>query len=209
MADPVADETWAFLRGHTTADLSFDEHVRPLRYVIDPGGRLVAPAMAAMLTAVETVLFVPEYGEDALELLVTLEPFEEQGEGGVAADRWRIYHGEPEDVRWGYLDVDAGKFRGNVIDGEALGRPNPLTEAEPALCRELNERSPSELQRLCACAGVDSEAPVVVGLDPLGIDIRRRFDVIRVAATSAMTTADEARRVVVEMIGEATDRLTD
>ena len=29
LADPAVDAAYLFLRGHTTADLSFDEHLRP------------------------------------------------------------------------------------------------------------------------------------------------------------------------------------
>ena len=93
-------------------------------YVVSPAdGRLVAPVMVAMLQAEETVLFVPEVGEGALELLVTLYEFDEHGPEGGLTDRWRIHHGEPSDVRWAHLDLDAAKHDGVVIDGDALLMP--------------------------------------------------------------------------------------
>src|SRR5690606_10916285 len=102
--DPdLIERAYTFLRAHTRADLRFEEHMRPIRYVISPGpflaGRLVAPVMVAMLDAVDTALFIPEDVDNAMEMQVTLEEFRERGESESArlADRWRIYHGEPED----------------------------------------------------------------------------------------------------------------
>ncbi|MHC5005487.1 MAG: hypothetical protein ACYTJ0_20485, partial [Planctomycetota bacterium] len=179
MPDPIVERAHAFLRSHTRGELRFDEHVRPMKYVIAPDGRLVMPVMVAMLAAVETVLFVPEYGEEALELLVTLAAFEESGPDGALVDRWRIYHGEPDDVRWAFVDLDAARLGEHVVDGEALVQANPLAEAEPALCRRLNEAGHEALRRLCAeRAGCEVQKPVAVGVDPGGIDVRRRFDVI-------------------------------
>jgi hypothetical protein len=181
MSDDIVLRAHRFLRAHTSGDLQFDEHVRPVRYVVTPDGRLVSSVMVAMIRAVETVLFVPAAEEDALELLVTLEQFEETGEAGAMADRWRIYHGDPEDVRWAYLDIDAARFESAVIDGEALMRPNDLAEEEARLCRTLNAPERREdLRRLARRAGAELEDPRVVGVDPDGLDIRGRFGVVRV-----------------------------
>jgi hypothetical protein len=206
MADSTVDNAWAFIRANTTGEIRFDEHVRPIRYVVEPGGRLVAPAMVAMLTALETVLFVPDCAEGSMELLLTVIAFEEEGEDGAFADRWRIYHGEPEDVRWAFLEIDAAKYQGEVIDGEALSRPNPLADVEAALCRQVNTGARDALRRLCAAHAAAVEEPVMVGIDPLGIDVRRRFDVVRVPAPEPMTTADEARRVLDSMLREESSR---
>ncbi|MBT8486702.1 MAG: hypothetical protein KJO43_14070 [Phycisphaerae bacterium] len=135
MTDDLVARAHAFLRGHTRADLRFDEHVRPIKYVIASDGRLVAPVMVAMLQSVDTVLFVPEIAEGAMEVQVTLVPFEEDGPGGALADRWRIHHGDPPDVRWAHMDIDAARFDESVLDGDALVQPNPLSGDEPALCR--------------------------------------------------------------------------
>ena len=51
--------------------------------------------MVAMLQAPETVLFVPDAAEDALELLVTLYEFQDRGPDGALTDRWRVHHGDP------------------------------------------------------------------------------------------------------------------
>src|SRR5688572_18821962 len=109
MSDSTIDQAWAFIRGHTRGELRFDEHVVPKKYVIAPDGRLAAPVMVAMLLSADTVLFVPEFAEGAMELQVTMLQFEERGADAAIADRWRIYHGEPDDVRWAYLNLDAAR----------------------------------------------------------------------------------------------------
>lgn len=203
MSDPIVDAAHAFLRGHSRGELRFDEHLRPIRYVIGPTGRPVAPVMVAMLQSFDTVLFVPECVEGAMEVQVTLGQFDEHSPDGALADRWRIHHGEPPDVNWAFMDIDAARYEGVVIDGEALVRANPLAEDEPGLCRDMNRDRAEDLRRLCRhFAHIGVEQPVMVGIDPLGIDVRGMFDVIRVPAPEPMGTAEDARRVF-EAMAEA------
>ncbi|MHC4809916.1 MAG: hypothetical protein ACYTEV_06065 [Planctomycetota bacterium] len=181
MHDPTVDAAHAFLRGHSTAEIRFDEHLRPLHYVVAPDGLLVAPVMVAMLQSMDTVLFVPECSEDAMELSVTLLPLEEHGPEGGLCDRWRIFHGDPPDVRWARMSIDAARYAGMVIDGEALMRPNPLAAEEAAICREVNTGRLEDLRRAAErVSGVDVPEPRLVGVDPGGLDVRARFGVIRV-----------------------------
>src|SRR5262245_4594915 len=192
MPDEIVDHAYSFLRGHSTGDLRFDEHLRPLKYVIGPDGRLIAPVMVAMLQAVDVVLFVPELQDDAMEVQVTMQQFQERGDDGAAADRWRIYHGEPQDVRWAFFSIDAARFNGSVVDGDALMRPNPLTMHESKICRDMNQNHMDDLRRLCAnYAHMEVEQPVMVGVDPLGIDVRARFDVVRVPFLGPASTPDD------------------
>lgn len=200
MSDAKVDEAYAFLRGHTHGDLRFDEHFRPVKYVIAPDGRVVAPAMVAMLQSADTVLFVPECAESAMEIQVTLEQFDEHGPAGALADRWRIHHGDPLDVNWAILEVDAVRYDELVIDGCALIRPNPLASDESRICRQMNAEHADDLARMCHhFSKIDVEHPVMVAIDPLGIDVRGRFSVIRVRATEPMATADDAKRVLASM----------
>ena len=200
MTEVAIDHAYAFLRGHSTGDLRFDEHVRPIKYVIHPDGRVIAPVMVAMLQAVDVVLFVPEYGDDAMEIQVTMQQFQERGSDGAAADRWRIYHGDPQDVHWAFLTIDAARFGIAVIDGSALTRSNPLAQDESRLCRRMNQEHAEDLKRLCAHYGaMEVERPVMVGIDPLGIDVRALFDVVRVPAMQPMHSADEALEVLLRM----------
>ncbi len=199
MAEQSVEDAYRFLRSYTTGDLRFDENRRPLRYVIGPGGRLVAPVMYAMLDAVDAVLFVPEYQEGAMEVQVTLSLLDPVGPQGDLTDRWRIYHGEPQDVHWAVLDIDAVRYHEWVIDGAVLVRPNPLAAEEAGLCRRLNEDRDT-LRLVCRrAADTRVENPTLVGVDPLGFDVRRRFDVIRLPAPRAMEKAGDVERVFEEM----------
>lgn len=204
MSDPAIDEARLFLRRHTRADLRFDEHMRPIKYVFGPEGRLVAPVMVAMLASLETVAFIPEAIDGALELLVTLEAFDEAGPHGALADRWRIYHGDPSDVRWAFLDIDAARLGQTVIDGEALRLTNALAADEAALCKEVNAAHRDDLRRLVLThAQIEMAEPVMVGIDPMGLDVRGRFDVARVEAPEPMESAADARRVLEAMFARA------
>jgi hypothetical protein len=205
--DPHLEEAYRFLRGHTTADMRFDEHLRPVKYVVAKDGRLIVSVMVAMLESPDTVLFIPETTEEAMELMVTLEPFEDRGADGAAADRWRIHHGEPLDVRWAYATIDAARHASQVLDGDALMREDPLAADEPRLCRWLNSEHQAGVRGLCRTrAEKVPEAPVVVAVDPGGIDVRGEFAVYRVETTEPMHNADDVERVLRAMLNEVAAR---
>jgi len=209
MADDPVTAAYKHLRANTTGDLRFDEHLRPVKYVIAPDGRLVCPVMVAMLGTADTVLFVPDYSDNAsmLELQVTMLPLEERGEGGAQADRWRIHHGEPDDVRWAWLSIDAARFEEFVIDGDALMVPNPLALDEAALCKWMNQEHAADLVALCAAFGsMKVESPLMVGIDPQGIDVRATFDVVRIPSTAPMPDAACARATLTQMMTAAKSR---
>jgi hypothetical protein len=197
--DPSVQSAIDFLRAHARGDLRFDEHIEPVKYVIAPNGRLVISAMVAMLRAIDTVLVVPEDRDDAMEVMVSVEEFDERGPAEIAAlaDRWRIYHGEPKDVRWGLLTIDAARFKGMFIDGEGLQLINPLADVEAQICREMNREHIDALRRLCATRGnMEVENPIMVGLDPHGLDIRAMFDIVRVPFARPAMSADDARGMI-------------
>lgn len=195
--DPNVEAAVDFVRGNCRADLRFDGHTEPLKYVVAPDGRLIAPVMVAMLTAADTTLFVPDDREDAMELMVTLEQFQETGKNGALADRWRIYHGEPPDVRWAAMTVDAARFHGLFIDGEAFLESNPLIGGEALLCREINAKHIDVLRALCETRGpMRIEQPVMVGVDPRGVDVRSVFDVVRARFERAAQSIDDARSMI-------------
>jgi hypothetical protein len=202
--EQAAEQAHAFLRSHTQGDLQFEENLRPIRYVIGPDGRLAAPVMNAALNAVDTVLFVPQSAEGAMEVQVTLTPFDAEGADGALADRWQIYHGDPLEAHWVRLEPDAARYGKWVVDGEALLQPNPLAGDEARLCRQINHGSRDELRRVCRhLAKADVEDPLVVGVDPLGFDVRRRFDVARVSAPSPMDTPELVEQVYAQMVVES------
>jgi hypothetical protein len=204
MPDEVIENAVKSLRSNLRGELRFDEHVRPIRIVIAPDGRLIAPVMVAALRSLDTVLHLPAYQEGAIEVQVTLHPLKDQGEGGALTDRWRIYHGEPEDTSWAAMTIDAGRFGEHVIDGEALMQRNLLEADEARLCRMMNQAGTEALQRLALARGhVEVESPVVVGVDQYGVDVRRQFDIARVPSPQTMHDAAEAEHVLGAMLGDA------
>jgi len=209
--DPIVAEAHAHLRDHLQGLILFDGEVRPIRIVVAPDGRLVASMMVAMLTAGDVVLHLPDEDENALQLMVTIEPIDEHGPDGGLADRWRIHHGEPPDVRWGAMTIDAARFRGYFLDAEAFALSNPLAADEPALCSEANADI-AGLRRIAVAearrrgrppADWGLEAPRLVGVDPEGFDLRGSYGMLRVPTAPPMTDAAEARRRLADLREQA------
>ena len=187
----------SFLRSHLCGLIRFDTEYIPIKIVVAPDGRIVAPVMESMLLSTDCALYLPEEPEDreddVIQLMVTLERFEEHGPDGRLADRWRIYHGEPEDVRWATMSIDFCKFGEYAFDGEALMWANPFVDLEARLCRTVNETRMDDLRSLVLRANeIELEEPRLVGIDPLGIDVRGRFDVTRVAFDAEIMDPAEA-----------------
>lgn len=194
MSEEILEESRRMLRANTEGELQFDEHLRPIKVVIAPDGRVIAPVMVAVIEAADTVLFLPHADEDSLQIQVTVKPFGEEGVDGALADRWRIYHGEPPDVNWAVLHLDGAKFGGAVIDGDALTVPNPLARGAPAVLKEINQSRRDDLRDLVKRAlGLDLEVTTLVGIDPWGIDVRGPFDVVRIEFDARAATIDEVR----------------
>jgi hypothetical protein len=200
----AADEAYRYLRSHSRGDLRFDQLFEPVRYVMGPEGNLVWPANHAILEALDTVLYVPEDRDGAMEILVTQEELDPDGPRGALADRWRIYHGDPHEAWWALATIDTARYEGMVVDGIALIRTNPLAGAESRLCRVINQTHREDLRAVCAhFAKADVETPLLVGVDPLGFDVRRRFDVVRVEAPEPMATAEAVEATFARMLQES------
>ena len=194
----------AFLRANLTGTIGFDEEFIPIKVVVAPDGALVAPVMVAMLRALDVVIFLPAEDDAAMQLQVTLEEIQDSGEHAALCDRWRIYHGEPEDVRWARISIDAAKFDGRMFDGLALMEPNALAEAEPRICRKVNAEMRGLLKQACLrVAEVEIEDPRLVGVDPLGFDIRGRFDVVRLDADPEIVDESDAFAALEELAADA------
>lgn len=196
----------AFMRGHLRGLIRFDTEYLPIRVVFAPDGRLVAPVMESMLLSTDCAIYLPEEPEDQddeiVQLMVTLERFEENGPDGALADRWRIYHGEPEDVRWAAMTVDFCKFGGFAFDGEAVMQANPLAPTEAAICRRVNDGHVAALRSAVQrTVSVELEEPRLVGVDPLGLDVRGRFDVVRVPSEVVLDSAETADREIDALLG--------
>lgn len=194
----------AFLRANLTGTIGFDEEFIPIKVVVAPDGALVAPVMVAMLRALDVVIFLPAEDDAAMQLQVTLEEIQDSGEHAALCDRWRIYHGEPEDVRWARISIDAAKFDGRMFDGLALMEPNALAEAEPRICRKVNAEMRGLLKQACLrVAEVEIEDPRLVGVDPLGFDVRGRFDVVRLDADPEIVDDADAFAALEELAADA------
>jgi hypothetical protein len=127
-----------------------------------------------------------------------LQQFIDSGEDGLLSDRWNVYHGDSPDVQWALVDIDAARFHEMFIDGEGLCRPNPLADAEHSLCKQINENK-EVLRTAChAKTNVDVTDPVVVGVDPLGLDIRAPFGIVRVPTETPFVTTDDVLAYVLQ-----------
>ncbi len=197
--DPeIEAKAYQWLRGHLCGFLRFDGERVAIKIAPLPDGRFVAPVMVAMLMAADTVLELPDDGDGDLHLMMSLEKFDERTDTTGSADRWRAYHGNPPDVNWAWITIDAAKFLGYFIDGEAFHRPNTLEKGGSLICRALNQskidtvRSAIEVQYR-----TDAADPLVVGVDPSGFDVRRQFDIIRLNSPEGSVISDESSAISV------------
>jgi hypothetical protein len=192
---------YSAMRGWTRGDLRHDELTTPIRFALAADGRLIATVTADMLAAADCALAIPDETAPLLELSVTLLGFEAIGGAESNSDRWKIYHGAPPHGKWAMLDIDMARFRGAILDGECLRRANPLAAVEPRLCGLLNREHVGHVhRRLQESLGVEAVDPRVVGLDPLGLDIRNRFDVVRLEFPEPISDPATAEQVVLAFI---------
>jgi hypothetical protein len=152
--------------------------------------------MESMLRSVETVLEMPDDGDESLQVMVTLERMEPEGEHAGLCDRWRAYHGDPEDVRWARMQIDASRFREWFVDGEALMVANPLAADEMSLLKALNAQPRNFLKAFCTTSKLPCENPIAVGLDDAGIDVRRAHDVVRLPFPLRFEQAAQVRSFI-------------
>lgn len=199
--DPVIADACRHLRANLAGILRFDDETLPVRFVISPDGRLVVSAMVAMLRSGDVSMAIPDEGEESLEIMVSLEEFSEGGPLAALADRWRIHHGEPPDVRWAVCSIDAGRFRGYFIDGEAFSLSNPLAAEEASICGEANATLRPQLRaaslaearrrnRPPAEWGLD--APTLVGVDAEGFNLRGAYGILRIESDAPMASREAA-----------------
>lgn len=193
MTDPLVEDAYDYLRSHLSGRLRFDQDRLEIRVAPAPDGTLVASVMVAMLRALDTVLELPDDSDDSMTVQVTLTEIKEEGAGGALCDRWCIYNGDPPDVRWAQMHIDAARYKGHFIDGIALARVNPFAAREAALCKEINAGHAALLGLAAAAAGGHRlEDPRLVGVDPWGFDLRARLGVVRVPCHPPLARPDDA-----------------
>lgn len=191
-----------WMRANLSGFIRFDGERVAIKVIVAPDGHLVAPVMVAMLMATEVVIELPDDTDGALHLMVTLSRFEERGELGALCDRWRIYHGDPPDVNWARIGIDAARFDGYFLDGEALMRPNPLAAGEAAACSAINRGDRSVIAGAArACGGHELASPRVVGIDPAGADVRSDFGVVRLRWAAPISAAADATAALGSLAG--------
>ncbi len=160
---------------------------RPLRrsYVLDPAtGCPVIPLAADgpdALTDEETeslVFLIPDEADGSLQLLCSVADLDPRTH--EAADRHLIYHGPSHERRWALLRVESAKIGPRIFDPQLFIAPNPLRSAEPALCKWANARKDALRTLATARIGAGADLSLMVGIDPLGIDVRTRFGPARI-----------------------------
>lgn len=192
------------LRNWTSARLRCDDIVYPIKYVIAPDGRLVTPIDRSMLEAVDCGLAIPDDDSPSIELAVTLEAFDNAHGAESNSDRWKIYHGAPPYQRWAMIDLDMARFHGFILDGMAVQQPNPLAAVEPRICGLLNREYLDTLrQHLANTLSLDVPDPRAVGLDPTGLHIRARFDIVRLTFPKPIDDPANAEREALQFIQNA------
>jgi len=189
------------LRGNTTATLQFGEFTENLKYVLDHRSEPIAPIVPAMISSFDAILFIPDQTDISLEIMVTPEEIDIESED---VDRWRIYHGEPKHNLFARFYIEAIKYGEHVIDGESFAHEHPLLAAEPGVCKHMNADHQEDLRVLCRhFAHVDVERPMMVGLDPYGIDVRAKFGIVRVEFEAEVATREAAKSTLIDMTKRA------
>ena len=172
--------------------LALGETVTPIRFIIDGrAGRIITPAARHVLDHAEGTLFVPDEGERSVQLMVEISAADPIADG-EACDRWQAYHIRPTGPLWAQMRVSGMRHGATVLDEGDIDLRNPLIGDEPKLCRELNADRPGVVRAL-ARVKVDETEPTAVGVDALGIDVRCRIGIVRLAFNSMVLTAEAAR----------------
>ncbi len=175
-----------------------------------PTGRPVFPVPAQVLSEnrsptddpdAEVVIFVPDDGLDesgeVLQLLAVPTAIDPRTH--EAADRHLIYHGPASERCWAVFEVLSARWMGGVVSGEEMVTGNPLRGVEPRVCKALNAE-PGRIAEACGRAtGTVPSSPLIVGVDPDGIDARARFGIIRLEFGSAAGNPGELSRRLSEL----------
>ncbi len=190
----------AHFKRHNDGILMLDERVEPVRFVLDPStGAPIMPVQPDLAEADVLTLHVPDDSPLSLQILGTPRPLDPDAD--ARCDRFLIYLGQPRgrNLRsWIMLAIEGVRFEGEIIEAGEVMQPNPFIAAEPAACRRANAHQ-DKLREACRRAGADVPAPLLVGIDPLGADIRATFGIVRIEWPSGpVADVDEGLRRLLE-----------
>lgn len=189
------------IRSERHAALASDGVPYTVKTVLDNDtGAFVFPVESSALGGEESVLWIPEERNDAMQILVMLEEID--GERSASADRWRIYHGSPAQSQWVSAAVLAVRFGMMVADAEQIELTNALAADEPRLCKKYNADHELLGQAARTMDPRSKGEGVLVGVDPMGFDIRTRFDIVRVPFGERLADAEKADAKVQNLLAE-------
>lgn len=174
-------------------------------FIIDgQRGELVLSVDARDLALAENdadALFcLPDEDPHSLQLSLSLRDVTEDPSAGEWIDRWRAYHTTPclDRARFARGRIISARLGPHVIDGQALDLRNPLHagRAEARLCRVLNADRPA-LRRAClAQRRADPPAPLAVGVDRWGVDVKSDFGILRLVFPEPVETEEACERAL-------------
>lgn len=178
------------------------DRLDPVCFVFDPAtGNPVTPVHPDALAADSVTLHAPDDGSDSVQVLAAATPIDPTLH--EAADRYLAYFARAPFPRWAMLEIESLRLGSIVLDASEVRLPNPLRRAEPGLCKLLNA-DPARLARLCELeTGTAPAAPLCVGVDFYGIDIRARFGIVRLDFPAMVTTPDAARALIDDLLRKA------
>ena len=182
-----AEDAVRTLRRYHEGVLALAERRAETRFIIDGAPRhpeLILPVEPAFAAADDLLLTVPDEPSWVWQATLTPSPIA-RPEIEEAVDRWSAYHGRcPPRTVWVRASLDGLKLQGllgehPVWRGVDLSTHNLVRDVEPRFIRRLNADR-ALLTRACKNHGpVDVPEPLAVGVDPLGIDVRARFGIVR------------------------------
>ncbi len=202
---PVIERARATLRTYRIGSLESDGNVHRRRFIIDPtDGALILELTNDELEARETVLHVPEEelpgaADTSLQLLLVLHPLDPERD--FVCDRFVAAHGRRSLGRFARGRIETARTADAVIEGDDLMVPSDIRAAEPALLRALNADRAALRRVVRDLAGVDIDEPVAVACDRFGFDARGGVGVVRVEFASPAKDADEAARIIDNLLG--------
>ena len=201
------------LRRFHEGTLQFHERRLEVKFVFDgASGEIVLPAdpgFASELGGRDLVMHLPEESLCHLQLQLDARAIA-RPEAEESGDRWSAYHAASGPTArgpraWLRCRVEGGKVPnspppGEVYPAEALTVANALRKAEPRLVKLANTDR-GALSRGCRrLARLDVADPLCVGVDPLGVDVRARFGIVRLEFDLVAVTPEQAEDCVKRLL---------